>query len=325
MRQTSCKAKAGVAGMMQKMKKSGERSSFHNASSGNMQMASQEDFAWDENIAGKASQRPLILQWWGLIERTPREGDREAGHHHELEVKRPGRTNVLLLYLQKCSRTCVETFFLRGSKPCYLTTLYYAEALDPNRNGVTCLLKSTAMLPLAFGMEPHAWGAHISRGKRSGDHEALLFSWTSRTPLYSGRGGAGRGGGPGSGGRTQWSLQKLYLNSVHTQETAMGENCEKKTFILQARRKITILYFLIDLFEMHLEVLGCFCFSTMGVLAGRLVVTVQNSSWNLNMGTRFQPQWQRKNKEINKNQTYSLEFKAMQSRGREVRIQLQKT
>lgn len=58
----------------------------------------------------------------------------------------------------------------------------------------------------------------------------------------------------------------------------MGENCEKKTFILQARRKITILYFLIDLFEMHLEVPGCFCFSTMGVLAGRLVVTVQNSS-----------------------------------------------
>lgn len=31
------------------------------------------------------------------------------------------------------------------------------------------------MLPPAFGMEPHAWGAHISGGKRSGDHEALLL------------------------------------------------------------------------------------------------------------------------------------------------------
>lgn len=222
MRQTSCKAKAGVAGMMQKMKKSGERSSFHNASSGNMQMASQEDFAWDENIAGKASQRPLILQWWGLIERTPREGDREAGHHHELEVKRPGRTNVLLLYLQKCSRTCVETFFLRGSKPCYLTTLYYAEALDPNRNGVTCLLKSTAMLPLAFGMEPHAWGAHISRGKRSGDHEALLFSWTSRTPLYSGRGGEG-GGSRFWGADTVVITEAIFELSPYTRNSNGGE------------------------------------------------------------------------------------------------------
>lgn len=54
---------------MQKMKKSGEHSSFHNASPGNMQMASQEDFAWDENITGKASQRPLFF----AVMRTNRE------------------------------------------------------------------------------------------------------------------------------------------------------------------------------------------------------------------------------------------------------------
>lgn len=54
-------------------------------------------------------------------------------------------------------------------------------------------------------------------------------------------------------------LPKLYLNPVHAQEAAMKENCEK-TFMLQAQKKTTVLCFLIDLFEMHLEVLGSFCF-----------------------------------------------------------------
>lgn len=77
------------------MKKWRQGNNFRKASPGNMQMASQEDFALDENVTEKASQWPLTLQWPGLIGR-PGKGT-EAGLLHELEVKRPGGADVFFV------------------------------------------------------------------------------------------------------------------------------------------------------------------------------------------------------------------------------------
>lgn len=194
-----------------------------------------------------------------------------------------------LLYLQKCSRTFVlcRLSFLEEASLCYFTALYYVKALDPYGNGVIHLLKSTEMLPLFFGMESHEWGTRISRGKWCDDREALLFSRTRKNSIQQ---------TGGLGGQTWWVVIEAVLETSHTQEVDMGDNYGKKIFILQAQKKITILCFLIDLFEMHLEVLWSFCFWTIGGLAGTLVVIVQNSSWNLSMGTKLQPQRLSKNK-----------------------------
>lgn len=50
---------------------------------------------------------------------------------------------------------------------------------------------------------------------------------------------------------------EAVFETNRTPETEMGESCQKK-LILQAQNKITILCFVIDLLEMHLEVLGSF-------------------------------------------------------------------
>lgn len=85
-----------------------------------------------------------------------------------------------------------------------------------------------------------------------------LYALMNLAELFC-RADMGGEGGFGSGDRPREWLPKLYLNPVHAQEAAMKENCEK-TFMLQAQKKTTLLCFLIDLFEMHLEVLGSFCF-----------------------------------------------------------------
>ena len=87
---------------------------------------------------------------------------------------------------------------------------------------------------------------------------------------------------------------EAVFETNHTLETEMGESCEKK-LILQAQNKITILCFVVDLLEMQFRSPRKLSCQTVGGWAGRLVVIVQNSSWNLSLGTGFQPQWLSKN------------------------------